>query len=122
LWWGVLGLVWLGFLGPAFGDGDPFLFVFAVGFGFNAVCGPVGYLLMLSGNERSYLKILFVCNSFGLAIQCMLIPLIGAIGAAIGSAAALVASGIWARMIAVEKIGVDPTLFSLIAPRHSQEK
>jgi len=118
----VLGPFLLELFGPAFSDGYPILIVLAVGFGFNAVCGPVGYLLMLSGNERDYLKILFVCNSFGLAIQCMLIPLIGAIGAAIGSAAALVASGIWARTIAVEKIGVDPTLFSLIAARHSQEK
>jgi len=118
----VLGPFLLGLFGPAFSDGYPILIVLAVGFGFNAVCGPVGYLLMLSGNERNYLKILLVCNSFGLAIQCMLIPLIGAIGSAIGWGEALVGTGIWARTIAVEKIGVDPTLFSLIAPRHSQEK
>ena len=118
----VLGPFLLSLFGPAFDGGYPILIILAVGFGFNAVCGPVGYLLMLSGNERDYLRILFVCNSVGLVIQCVLIPLIGAIGAAIGSAAALIVSGIWARKVAVEKIGVDPTLFCLFSPRHSQEK
>lgn len=118
----VFGSLLLELFGPTFSDGYPILIVLAIGFGFNAVCGPVGYLLMLSANERDYLKILFVCNSVGLAVQCMLVPLIGAIGAAMGSTAALIASGIWARMIAVKKTGVDPTLFCLISPRYSQEK
>ena len=118
----VLGPFLLGLFGPAFDGGYPLLIILAVGFGFNALCGPVGYLLMVAGHERAFLKILIFSNSVGLALQCSLIPFIGALGAAIGSSVALIISGVWARQVAITKLGLDPTVLSLFLNKKSQER
>jgi O-antigen/teichoic acid export membrane protein len=117
----VAGPILLGLFDAAFRDGYPILLVLSVGFAFNALCGPVGYLLMLTGYERHYLRILLVSYGISFAVQLILIPMIGSIGAAIGSTIALVMVGLWSRHVAIQKVGVDPTALCIFISRRAVE-
>ena len=110
----IAGPFLLSMFGAGFQNANVILRILLIGFTVNALCGPVGYVLMLSGHEKTYLKILAVTNGLTLAGQLFLVPATGAVGAAILSSAGLIVSGIWARREAINKVGVDPTALSVL--------
>lgn len=101
----------LGLFDPSFRSGYPALVILAAGYTFNALCGPVGYTLMLTGQERVYLKIMAISYAGVVAIQCIAIPMFGMIGAAIGSTLGMVLWNIWSRRTALRTVGIDSTIF-----------
>lgn len=109
------GVPLLEIFGPGFSEAYVPLIILSAAFGFNAVCGPTGYLLQMTGHQRDYALIMLVTYGFTLAIQLVLIPTIGTVGAAIGTLFGLVAWNLWARHLALTKLNLDPTIFSLRA-------
>lgn len=83
------------------------------GFAFNALCGPTGYVLQMTGLERSYLKIMMITYACVIGFQLIAIPALGMLGAAMGSAAGLVSWNLWSRHVGISRAGLDPTILAL---------
>ena len=79
----------------------------------NSACGPTGYLMQMTGHERSFVKILLICNCVGLLALLVLTFFFGMIGAAIGSAGYLIGWNLWVRSYCIKFTGVDPTVTCL---------
>ena len=79
-----LGTWLLGFWGPAFAQPHVYqaLLILAAGQCFNALCGPVMYLLNMTGGERAGLFILAISAVVQLTAAAFLVPEMGLIGAA----------------------------------------
>jgi O-antigen/teichoic acid export membrane protein len=88
LFLGLLGPWLLGFWGPEFAGDTVFkaLLVLAAGQCFNALCGPVMYLLNMTGGERAGLAILAVSAVVQLGTALVFVPSMGILGAAISAA------------------------------------
>lgn len=107
------GVPLLELFGLGFSEAYVPLIILSAAFGFNALCGPTGYLLQMTGHQRGYALIMLTTYGFTLAIQLVLIPTIGTVGAAIGTLFGLVAWNLGARHLALTKLNLDPTIFSL---------
>ena len=68
----------------------PVLLVMGGGQLVNVACGPVSRLLLMSGNERVVRNAVARGSVFGLAVSAALVPSLGLIGAAAGSAVPLI--------------------------------
>jgi len=108
------GKLILGAFGEQYVAGYPVLVVLAVGQLVNAGTGSVGFILALTGNERLSLRILVTSLILNAALVTGLYPVFGLVGAAMGNTIAISAWNI-AMVIAVrKKIGIHPTVLSLI--------
>jgi O-antigen/teichoic acid export membrane protein len=81
--------------GPAFEAGWPVLVVGAVGQVVNCGVGSVGFLLLMSGNQRRLIKVQFAMAGISILVNVILIPVLGIVGAAVASAAVNVAGNVW---------------------------
>jgi len=83
------GLV-MSFFGESFRSGASVLMILTVGQAVNVICGPVGYFLIMSGQEKTMRKIAII-SALVLAVGAIiLIPSYGAMGAALASALSLI--------------------------------
>lgn len=115
----VLGQWLLSLFDPAFVTGYTALVVLGFGHTLNALCGAVGYTLMLSGHEGRYFRIMVISYAGVLAFQLVAIPLFGIVGAALGASIGMVVWNMWARHVAITKVGVDSTVFCLFKRRQT---
>jgi O-antigen/teichoic acid export membrane protein len=110
-----------------FGNRDPqgwwVLIILSVGYLFEAATGPARMVMVMTGRERAYVWIWGAALLAGIAVQAMLIPLYGAIAAAlVNTTVRIFAFGLktwWAR----RTVGLDPSLFGVlqIAQAHDRE-
>ena len=95
--------------GPEFDSAYPALVVLLVGGAANAFTGVVAYLLTLTGHERTGVAIFGGALLVSFVLNLLLIPLFGAVGAAIASSVAMstwnLAMAYWAR----RELGIDAT-------------
>jgi O-antigen/teichoic acid export membrane protein len=96
----------LGIFGAGFGAGATALVIMAVGQLANVMTGPVGYLLMMTGNERLMRNIMIGAASLNVALQLALIPPIGIEGAAIATAVSLAALNLVTAAFAYRQLHV----------------
>lgn len=78
---------------------------------FNAFCGPVGYVLNMTGNQKQSLSISSQALILNLCLDLLLVPKYGSIGAAMGT---LVSTVYWnSRMAHYSRIhlGIKATIF-----------
>ncbi len=75
--------------GSEFTEGATILAILAVGQLINVLCGSVGYLLMMSGNEKVYRNITISSALLQLFMIFILAPSMGGVGVAIASSAVL---------------------------------
>ena len=75
--------------GAEFTDAWLMLVIMALGQLVNVMTGSVGFLLMMTGRERSYLSANLVALAICLVLSLALIPWLGGIGAAMAAAASL---------------------------------
>ena len=76
--------------GPDFTVGGTALAILAIGQFVSVLCGSVGYLLMMSGNEKTYSQIAIFSAIIQFFLAVILIPVWGLKGAAIATAAAVI--------------------------------
>jgi O-antigen/teichoic acid export membrane protein len=80
----------LALFGPAFIASETTLRVLSIGYLASATTGPCGTALMMIGRERAYAGITFIALLAGVAANYILIQQMGALGAAVATAAVLV--------------------------------
>lgn len=85
----------MGMFGPDFVPGWPVLAVGTFGQLVNCGVGSVGYLLLMSGNQKKLLRIQFVMALILVSANIILIPRIGLLGAALAGAMVAAASNLW---------------------------
>jgi len=81
--------------GPGFDAGAPVLVIGAVGQLVNCGVGSVGYLLLMSGNQRRLMRVQFVMAGISILVNVVLIPVLGIVGAALAAATVTVAGNLW---------------------------
>lgn len=92
--------------GPEFRAGGPVLAILAAGQYVNVLTGSVGYLLMMTGNERLVRNNMAVAAILNLVLNFVLIRAYGVLGAAIGTAIAIAVLNLGAMYLARVKLGI----------------
>jgi O-antigen/teichoic acid export membrane protein len=90
----VFAIPFLSLFGADFRSGWPILIVIAVAEIVDCGVGSVGVLLMMSGNEKRYIRTQAVLAPLILAVKLALVPSLGLMGAALGSALGIAASNL----------------------------
>lgn len=85
----------MGIFGSDFEVGWPVLVIGATGQLVNCGVGSVGYLLLMSGNQRRLIKVQFVMAGASILMNISLIPILGMVGAALAAALINVVSNLW---------------------------
>jgi O-antigen/teichoic acid export membrane protein len=105
--------------GRGFEAGWPVLVIGAVGQVVNCGVGSVGYLLLMSGNQRRLMRVQFVMVGVSLLMNITLIPVFGVVGAALASAIVNVAGNFWNLMQVRNSLQIspyNPSYFALAIP------
>lgn len=92
----------LGFFGESFLGGRHALSILTLGQFVNVAVGSVAYLLVMTGHQNTYQKIIVTSAVINVVLNTILIPFWGIQGAALATAASLVFNNI-AAMIAVRR-------------------
>jgi O-antigen/teichoic acid export membrane protein len=92
--------------GAEFSAGGNILSILMVGQLVNVVCGSVGYLLMMSGNEKTYRNITISSALLQLLLVLILAPLMGGIGAAIAASTAMIAMNLASVLAVYKRLGI----------------
>ena len=105
--------------GPDFVAGWPVLVIGAAGQLVNCGVGSVGYLLLMSGNQRRLIRVQFVMAGISLLVNITLIPVLGIVGAALASAAVNAAGNLWNLFHVRQALAISPynrSYYSLLLP------
>jgi O-antigen/teichoic acid export membrane protein len=94
----------LGFFGQEFVEASPLLRILAIGQLINAITGPVGFALLMTGREKAFAGTMGVVIAGTLAGHLLLIPHYGATGAAIVTAASIAILNCWQFLISTRSI------------------
>jgi O-antigen/teichoic acid export membrane protein len=97
--------------GPGFAGAQTALVVLAAGQVVNVACGSVALALSVTGQERAVLRGMALGAAANLALNLLLIPPLGPLGAALATA---VSTALWNLVLARgvrRHLGVDPTAF-----------
>jgi len=108
LW--IFGPWMLGLFGEAFIPLYPVMMLLCIGQLVNALCGPVMYLLNMTGHEAIAQRTMLVAMLVNLMANVILIPLMGLMGAAIATSLSMVLWNVWA-LVAVRRHTGIRTLF-----------
>jgi len=96
----------LSIFGDEFRSGAFVLVILAIGQFVNVATGSVGYLLLMTGRERSMRNNLMFCAFLAVIMNWLLIPAYGVIGGAIATAVILASQNIIATIIVWRKMGI----------------
>jgi O-antigen/teichoic acid export membrane protein len=94
--------------GHDFEAGWPILIIGAIGQLVNCGVGSVGYLLLMSGNQRCLIKVEAVMAVLMVLLNLLLIPRWGITGAAVGAAFTNVVGNAWYLVEVRRKLGLFP--------------
>jgi O-antigen/teichoic acid export membrane protein len=109
----VFGRWMLGIFGAAYVQGYHALLILLVAQGINALCGPVGYLLSMTGRQTIAMKVLFVAAFINVLLNFALIPWLGYEGAALATATAMILWNVILLVIVRMDLKINPTIFGL---------
>ena len=109
----LLGEWVLGLFGPAFPAAYPALMVLLAGQVVNALCGPVGLVMTMTGHQDRA-SLVLVCGALlNVALNAALIPPFGLMGAAAASAITMAFWNLWMLMEVLRRHdGLNPSLFA----------
>ncbi len=71
--------------GPEFLAGKNVLIILAISYLFNAFCGPVGFVLNMTGEEKKFQNAIIIGALMNVVLNFILIPLWGIVGAALAT-------------------------------------
>jgi O-antigen/teichoic acid export membrane protein len=109
----LLGRPLLGLFGPGFVAAHGVLAVLLVGGVINAFTGVVAYFTVLTGRERQALVIFAGALVVSIALNLVLIPRLGALGAAVASSSATAAWNLVMLVYVRRTIGIDASALAL---------
>ena len=96
----------MGIFGNSFKSGAFILVILALGQFINVITGSVGYLLMMSGNERLLRNNIIFIAVLNLTLNLLLIPKYGILGAAISTSVSLALQNIISMVIVKYRLGI----------------
>ncbi|MCA9106850.1 MAG: polysaccharide biosynthesis C-terminal domain-containing protein [Planctomycetales bacterium] len=99
--------LFLGALPEAYSVGAIVLQILAVAQWVNAFCGSVGNILSMTGHHRDLARILLFSASMNIALNLLLIPAFGALGAAIATGTSIITWNILAWLAVKMRLGID---------------
>ncbi len=105
--------------GPEFETGWPILVVGTLGQLINCGVGSVGYLLLMSGQQRRLIRIQAIMAGVMVGLSFLLIPKLGLAGAALSAALTNAVSNVWYLREVWSKLGLSPynrSYFRLLLP------
>lgn len=94
--------------GHDFEVGWPILVIGTLGQLVNCGVGSVGYLLLMSGNQRRLIRIQAVMAAVMVVVNVLLIPRWGIVGAAVGAAVTNVVTNVWSLREVRRSLGLFP--------------
>jgi O-antigen/teichoic acid export membrane protein len=94
--------------GHDFEVGWPVLVIGTLGQLVNCGVGSVGYLLLMSGNQRRLMRIQLVMATVMVGLNLLLIPRWGIIGAAVGAAVTTIVTNMWNLRAVRRSLGLSP--------------
>lgn len=95
----------LSFFGEEFVAGSYILMVLAVGQFVNVACGSVGFLLSMTGNEKTLQAIFLVTAVMNLILSIFLVERFQEIGVAIATALSVIVWNIWSMFMVKRRLG-----------------
>jgi O-antigen/teichoic acid export membrane protein len=98
--------------GPGFADGYPLMFILAIGLLSRAAIGPIERMLNVLGEQRASATACATAFAVNIALCFILIPILGAIGAAIAIAGALVVETFMLFLMAKRRLGFHVFIWS----------
>lgn len=105
----LLYLAWPGgvldLFGPEFRQAGEVLMILALGQFVNVSTGSVGYLLMMSGHEKLMRNNIMFAGSLNLVLNFLLVPALGMVGAALGTALSTAMMNIVSTILVYRKLG-----------------
>ncbi len=96
----------MGLFGPSFIEGSSILIILAIGQFINVALGPTAQLLVMTGHERSILKLYSLCAIISILLNFILIKHYGIIGAAIATALTLTIKNVCGAIIVSKKLNI----------------
>ncbi len=109
----------MGIFGPEFEAGWPILIIGTLGQLVNCGVGSVGYLLLMSGNEKRLIKVQMVMAAVMVVLSMALVPVWGIVGAASAAAITNVGMNVLNLQQARKALGLSPynrSYFHLLPP------
>jgi O-antigen/teichoic acid export membrane protein len=107
--------------GPEFVEGQTALFVLVIGQLFNALTGPVGVLLALSGRQKLSTRVYGCCAALNILLNVLFIPAFGMTGAAFATATSLIIANLWLAILVVRQMGIMPVPWLPLPSRFVQQ-
>lgn len=101
----------LGLFGEPFRSGATALRILVVGHLVNALSGPVGFLLTMTGHERFAAKVIVAATGLSILLNGFFIPIWGIDGAAAATAASMIFWNAAMLFFVLRNLRVNPTLF-----------
>lgn len=101
----------LGLFGPGFEAAYPSLAILAIGQVVNALTGPVGFLMTMTGHQQEAMRIQFVHSLGNVILNLLLVPWLGIEGAAISAALTQTSRNVWMSIAVWQRLGVRATFF-----------
>ncbi|MGH9536286.1 MAG: lipopolysaccharide biosynthesis protein, partial [Terriglobales bacterium] len=105
--------------GPDFESGWPVLVIGAVGQLVNCGVGSVGYILLMSGNQRRLIRVQFAMAAISVLVNISLIPVLGIIGAVLAAALVNVGGNLWNLHQVRQALHISPynrSYYALLVP------
>lgn len=105
--------------GPDFESGWPVLVIGAIGQLVNCGVGSVGYILLMSGNQRRLIRVQFAMAAISVLVNISLIPVLGIIGAVLAAACVNVGGNLWNLHQVRQALHISPynrSYYALLIP------
>jgi O-antigen/teichoic acid export membrane protein len=104
----VFALPLMRIFGKGFETGWPVLVIGTIGQIINCAVGSVGFLLLMSGNQKRLMKVQFTMVAVSLVMNIALIPVMGILGAALAAALVNIATNVWNLLQVRKALGIFP--------------
>lgn len=113
----------LSLFGDHYADGKLILIILSIGLLADAATGPTRIVMMMTGHERDYVRIFGSIMLAGMAVQIIVIPMFGLIGAAVVNAASRFLAQCVIAWWTNKHVGIETSLFGifkLMPPRSAR--
>lgn len=106
-----VGPFYLWLYGPGFSDGYIPLIILCGAKAMTATMGSVSFLLIMTGNQTIAARNVGITALLNIALNLILIPRLGVIGAAIATATSLLVLNLLQMAAVVSRLNINPTVF-----------
>lgn len=110
---GIFGDPILGLFGNGYKVAYFSLLILACGQVVKALCGPVDFIMVMTGQHMKMLKILTLAATLNLALNLLLIPGYGMSGASVATACTTVFWNLYMRRVIGQCLGIDASILAL---------